>query len=71
MTRKEKNRIKQIYLKPLDSIWAIFVNMDSNDREVLNRYINEMNDKNCSFVHYNAKDFLNKMIGDSDCYHKK
>lgn len=70
MTRKEKNRIKKIYLNPLDQIWFNLVNMDSGDRENLKKYINEMNNKNCSFVHFYSKDMLNKLLESSECYHK-
>lgn len=71
MTRNEKNRIKRIYLKPLDNLWQILVNMDSNDRILLERYINDMNERNCSFVHYAGKEFINELIEYSNCYHKK
>lgn len=69
--RKEKNRIKQIYLKPLDSLWYNLVNMDNNDFNLLKLYISEMNSKNCSFVHFYSKDLLNTLIELSEVYHKK
>lgn len=70
LNRENKNKIKRIYLSPIDQIWGNLVNMNNDDFNLLKTYINQMNEKNCSFTHYYAKDFLNKLIELSQVYHK-
>jgi hypothetical protein len=71
LNRKNKIKIKRIYLSPINQLWANLVTMNTEDFILLKTYINQMDTKNCSFTHYYAKDFLSKLIELSEVYHNK
>lgn len=68
ITREQKNRIKNVYLAPLNQIWHIIRLMPKEDREAFISYVSSLDTMNCPFVFYNAKGFLNKMIDHTECY---
>jgi hypothetical protein len=69
MNRKQKARIKAIYMQPITQLWLNIVNMPKEDRKAFILYINSLNNKNCGFADYYAKYFLNRLIDSSECYH--
>ena len=67
--RKRKARVKNIYVTPIQQLWQNFVNMPTEDREELSKYIEGLNFNKSPFIEYRAKDYLKSLFHSSECYH--
>ena len=68
--RKQKDRIKNVYLTPLTQLWHNLRTMPIEDREAFKEYVSKFDEYNCSWINYHAKYLLLYMLKNSDCYHE-
>ena len=54
----------------LDQIWFNMQTMEPKERKKFIKKVNSLSNTNCGFIHFAAKDFLQKCIDYSECYYK-
>lgn len=54
----------------LNQIWFNMQTMSPEERKKFKKYIESLNNTKSPFIHFYAKDFLNKLIQSSECYYK-